>query len=75
VGASAAGLYLNVVAIFRIGAGPVLIPWHDITVSPPSGDLPSFVAFEFPKADTRLRVREDVASKLLEWRRGGSNVA
>jgi hypothetical protein len=69
VGASATGLYLNVVAIFRIGAGPVLIPWQDVAVSPPSADPPSLVTFDFPKARTRLRLREDVARKLLEWRR------
>jgi hypothetical protein len=70
VGATSAGLYLSVAAPFRIGAGPVLIPWHDITVSPPSTGLISLVTFDFPKARTSLRVRESVASKLLEWQRG-----
>ncbi len=69
-GATPAGLYLNVTAPFRIFAGPVLIPWHDITVSPSSGAIASFVTFDFPNARTSLRVREDVAGKLLEWRRG-----
>jgi len=49
---------------------PVLIPWHDITVSPPSQDPLVLVTFDFPKARTSLRVQEDVASQLLEWRRG-----
>ncbi len=69
-GASPAGLHLNVAAPFRIGAGPVLIPWHDITVSPPSTGLVSLVTFEFPKARTRLRAPESVAGKLLEWQQG-----
>ena len=69
-GATPAGLYLNVVAPFRIGAGPVLIPWHDITVSPPSGGPTSLVTFEFPAARTRLRVQESVAGKLIAGRRG-----
>lgn len=75
VGATSAGLYLNVVAMFRIGAGPVLIPWHDITVSPPSTGPISTVTFDFPKARTSLRVRESVASKLLAGRtfRGNGN--
>ena len=68
-GATPAGLYLNVAAPFRVGAGPVLIPWHDITVSAPSTGPVSFVTFEFPKARTRLRAPESVASKLLEWQR------
>src|SRR5262249_14977019 len=29
-GATPAGLYMNVTAPFRIFAGPVFIPWHDI---------------------------------------------
>lgn len=69
-GATSAGLYLNVAALFRIGAGPVLIPWHDITVSAPGAGSNSLVTFEFPKARTRLRVPESVAGKLLEWQRG-----
>jgi hypothetical protein len=68
--ATPAGLYLNVAAMFRIGAGPVLIPWHDITVSPPSSGLISLVTFDFPRARTRLRVQDNVASKLIEGRRG-----
>ena len=71
-GATAAGLYLNVAAAFRIGAGPVLIPWHDIKVSAPSPGLPSFVTLEFPKARTSLRVPEDLAGKLLQWQRGAA---
>jgi hypothetical protein len=69
-GATPAGLYLNVVAPFRFGAGPLLIPWHDITVSAPSGGPISYVIFEFPKAQTRLRAPESVASRLLEGQRG-----
>lgn len=69
-GATPVGLYLNVAAPFRIGAGPVLIPWHDITVSPPSSGPISLVTFEFPAARTRLRVQENVASKLIEGRQG-----
>lgn len=68
--ATPAGLYLNVAAPFRIGAGPVLIPWHEITVSPPSSGLVSLVTFDFPNARTSLRVQEDVASTLLECQRG-----
>ena len=71
-GATPAGLYLNVAAPFRIGAGPVLIPWHDVTVLPPSSGLISLVTFEFPRARTRLRVQENLASKLIEGRRGGT---
>ena len=67
-GATASGLYLNVAAPFRIGAGPVLIPWHDITASAPSPGLNSLVALEFPKAHTSLRVTETVADKLLQRR-------
>ena len=69
-GATPAGLYLNVVALFRVGAGPVLIPWRDIAVSPPGGGLSSLVNFEFPRARTMLRVQENVASKLIEGRQG-----
>lgn len=68
-GATPAGLYLNVAAPFRIFARPVLIPWHDITVSPPSVGPNPLVTFNLPKARTSLRVREDVASKLLEGQR------
>jgi hypothetical protein len=74
-GATPAGLYLNVAAPFRIGAGPLLIPWRDIAVSAPStasfpglGVVP-LVTFEFSKARTRLRAPESLASKLLEQRR------
>lgn len=67
-GATPAGLYLNVAVPFRIGAGPVLIPWHDITVAAPSAGPASFVTFEFPNARTSLRTPEDVARKLLKWR-------
>jgi hypothetical protein len=66
-GATPAGLYLNVAAPFRIGAGPVLIPWHDIKVSAPGPGVVSFVTFEFPNARTNLRVPEDVARELLKW--------
>jgi hypothetical protein len=69
-GATPAGLYLNVAAPFRIGAGPVLIPWHDITVSAPGPGFSSLVTFEFPNALTKLRVPADVASKLLKWQPG-----
>jgi hypothetical protein len=65
-GATPAGLYLNVGAPFRIGVGPVLIPWHDIKVSAPRPGV-SFVTFEFPNARTNLRVSEDVARALLKW--------
>jgi len=71
-GATSAGLYLNVAAPFRIGAGPVLIPWHEITVSPPSGGLISVVTFDFPRAGTGLQVQETVASKVLQWRGGAA---
>lgn len=68
-GATAAGLHLNVVAPFRIGAGPVLIPWSDITGPAPSPGLVSFVTLEFPKARTSLRLPENVAGELLKRRR------
>ncbi len=71
-GATPAGLYLNVVAPFRFGIGPLLIPWRDITVSAPSAGPISLVTFEFPKAGTRLRAPESVASKLLEGQRAGN---
>jgi len=67
-GANPAGLYLNVAAPFRVGAGPVLIPWPEITISPSSSGFNSLVTFEFAKARTRLRAPEGVARKLLEWR-------
>jgi hypothetical protein len=67
-GATPAGLYLNVAAPFRIGAGPVLIPWHDIRVAAPSAGTAAFVTFEFPNARTSLRAPEDVARKLLQRR-------
>jgi hypothetical protein len=66
-GATPAGLYLNVAAPFRIGAGPVLIPWRDIAVSAPSPGPVSLVTFEFPNARTRLRAPEVVARELLKW--------
>ena len=69
-GATPAGLYLNVAAPFRIGAGPLLIPWNDITVSPPSPGLISLVTFEFPNARTSLRAPGHVALELLKWQRG-----
>jgi hypothetical protein len=69
VGASAAGLHLDVVPIFRIGAGPVLIPWKSIAGPTPSAGLPSFVTLEFPEAGTRLRLPESVAKELLRFRR------
>ena len=64
-GATPAGLYLNVSTPFRIFAAPVLIPWPDITVSSPSSDHIPLVSFDFVKAQTSLRVREDVATMLL----------
>lgn len=70
-GATAAGLYLDVAFPFRLGAGPVFIPWEDIAVSPPSSSgFMTFVMFDFPKAGTKLRVSEATATKLLESRRG-----
>lgn len=66
--ATPAGLYLNVAPLFRVGAGPVLIPWRDITVFPPSGGPVSLVTFELPRARTSLRVPEVVAGELLaDW--------
>lgn len=65
VAGTSAGLYLNVTAPFRIFVRPVLIPWHDITISPPSND--SLVTLHFFNARTSLRVREDVATNLLMW--------
>jgi hypothetical protein len=70
VGATPAGLYLNVAAPFRIGAGPVLVPWQEIRVSKPGNDLMSTVTFELPEAGTRLRVAGDVADRLLALQRG-----
>lgn len=70
-GATPAGLYLNVAAPFRVGAGPVFIPWNDIAVSPAKQGHTSLVAFDFPKARTTLRVLENVASELLAPRRIG----
>ena len=69
-GATAAGLYLNVAAPFRIGAGPVFIPWQDISVVQPGSGSVSQVTFDFPKAETRLRVPESVARTFFEWQRG-----
>lgn len=69
VGSTAAGLYLNVAAPFRIGAGPVLVPWDEVTRPAPSPGLVSFVTLEFPKAGTSLRLPEDLASQLLQRRR------
>jgi hypothetical protein len=65
-GATPTGLYLNVAGPFRIGAGPVLIPWRDITVAAPSPGLTSLVTFDFPNARTSLRAPEDVARELLK---------
>ena len=70
MGASPAGIYLNVSALFRVGTSPVLIPWHDVTVSAPSSGPIPLVTFEFANARTSLRVPESAARKLLEWRRG-----
>ena len=70
VGASPAGLYLNVSALFRVGTRPVLIPWHDVSVSAPSSGPIPLVTFELAKAGTSLRVPEGAAGKILEWRRG-----
>jgi hypothetical protein len=64
-GATPAGLFLNVAAPFRIGAGPVLIPWQDIAVSPARPGVGSLVTFDFPRARTNLRAPEDVARELL----------
>jgi hypothetical protein len=70
IGASPAGLYLNVSGLFRVGAGPVLIPWRDVTVSvPSSGSLP-LVTFEVANARTSLRIPESAANQLLKWQRG-----
>ena len=71
-GATPAGLYLDVAAMFRVGAGPVLVPWRDITVSEASREPMSLVAFEFPKARTGLRVPPEAAARLLEGQRGGA---
>ena len=67
-GASAAGLYLNVVPAFRIGAGPLLIPWKSLEGPSPSPGLASHVTLEVPAANTRLRLPESVASRLLLFR-------
>ena len=69
-GAAPSGLYLKLAAPFRMFARPVLVPWHDITVSPPSADPISLITFDIPNAGTSLRVRQDVARKLLEGQRG-----
>jgi hypothetical protein len=68
-GASSAGLYLNVVAPFRIAAGPVLVPWSDVTGPVPSPGLASFVTLEFPRAQTSLRLPANLADTLLRRRR------
>lgn len=67
-GATPAGLYLNVAAPFRIGAGPVLIPWQDIIVATPGAGPASLVTFEFPKARTSLRAPEEVSREFLKGR-------
>lgn len=72
-GATPAGLYLNVAFPFRLGAGPVFIPWQDISVLPPSTGLFPLVTFDFPKAGTRLRVPESVASHFT-WQRAAVQV-
>jgi hypothetical protein len=68
--ATPVGLYLNVAAPFRLGAGPVLIPWQDILVSQPGSGPISQVTFDFTKADTRLRVSPGVASRVFGWQQG-----
>ena len=68
VGASRAGLYLNVVPPFRIGAGPVLIPWRKIAGPSPSPGLIAHLTLEIPEAGTSLRLPESVTRKLLERR-------
>jgi hypothetical protein len=67
-GATPAGLYLNVAAPFRIGAGPVLVPWRDIAVTTTRLGLDSLVTVEFPRARTSLRLPEKFAEQLLERR-------
>jgi hypothetical protein len=66
VGASSKGLYLNVAAPFRIGAGPLLVPWSEITGPAPASGSAGFVLLEFPRAETRLRLPEGVAKQLLQ---------
>jgi hypothetical protein len=68
-GATREGLYLNVAAPFRFGIGPVLVPWREITGPAPGAGPVALVTFEFPKAGTTFRAPENVADKLLEWRR------
>jgi hypothetical protein len=67
-GASAAGLYLNVAPLFRIAAGPLLIPWKSIEGPSPSPGLASHLTLEIPAANASLRLPESVASRLLHFR-------
>jgi hypothetical protein len=68
VGANEGGIYLNVVFPFRVGAGPVLVPWSEVRVSSSTTWLVHYLTFEFPRASTSLRLSERLGKKLLSHR-------
>jgi hypothetical protein len=47
VGVNAAGMYLAMLPLFRLGHPPLFIPWSDITVSSTRRFLADFIVFEF----------------------------
>jgi hypothetical protein len=77
LGANESGLYLAVMVLFRVGHPPLLIPWHDITVTVKKGILGTYMVLTFAKVPgMKLRIRRGVGDDwlwaqnrehILEW--------
>ena len=50
VGVNAAGLYLAVLPLFRVGHPPLFVPWPDVIVTSERRLIMSFIVFRFRQA-------------------------
>ncbi len=65
--AGPAGLHISVLAPFRVGHPPLLVPWSDITAREEKSWLSAFVVLAFARAPgTQLRLSVGLARALLD---------
>lgn len=65
VAANAMGMQLSLWSIFRPGHPPLFIPWTDIETEPVHGMFFESIRFSFPRANTWLLLRRDLAEEVL----------
>ena len=66
LGVSREGLHLAVMAIFRMGHPPLLVPWHDITTSTKTQLGVRYRELRFQKCPTiPLSIRASLAEEVM----------